>query len=175
MPQVPKAWMMPAIMRRVICHWTAGGYVPSENDLEHYHVLVDGDGVLHRGEHTIADNESAADGEYAAHTRGTNTGSIGVSMCCMVGAKERPFSAGSAPMKQVQWDSMIDVVAQLCKAYAIPVSATTVLGHGEVQKNLGRPQSGKWDPMKLPFAPELTPAEVGQRLRDEVLAKLAAG
>ncbi|MBX9701151.1 MAG: N-acetylmuramoyl-L-alanine amidase [Acetobacteraceae bacterium] len=167
-PTVPKAWMMPAHMMRIICHWTAGSYTPSENDLSHYHILIDGDGGLHRGEHTIADNESTADGDYAAHTRGTNTGSIGVSMCCMAGAKERPFDAGVAPMKPEQWDAMVAVVAQLCAAYGIRVTPQTVLGHGEVERNLGRPQSGKWDPMKLPFDSGLTPAQVGQKLRDEV-------
>jgi N-acetyl-anhydromuramyl-L-alanine amidase AmpD len=173
-PEIPKSWLMPAIMTRVICHWTAGGYMPSENDLAHYHILIDGDGALHQGEHVIADNESAADGDYAAHTAGTNTGAIGVSMCCMVGATDRPFFAGSAPMREVQWDAMIAVVAQLCRAYNIAVTPQTVLGHGEVQKNLGRPQSGKWDPMKLPFAPQLTPAQVGMKLRAEVAALLAA-
>ena len=148
--------------------------MPSENDLAHYHILIDGDGALHQGEHVIADNESAADGDYAAHTAGTNTGAIGVSMCCMVGATDRPFFAGSAPMREVQWDAMIAVVAQLCRAYNIAVTPQTVLGHGEVQKNLGRPQSGKWDPMKLPFAPQLTPAQVGMKLRAEVAALLAA-
>jgi len=174
-PTIPKSWMMPARMVRIICHWTAGGYIPSENDLSHYHILIDGAGALHRGENTIADNESTMDGEYAAHTRGTNSGSIGVSMCCMANAKERPFDAGPAPMKQAQWDAMVAVVAQLCGVYGIAVSPTTVLGHGEVQKNLGRPQSGKWDPMKLPFAPELNSAQVGGKLRAEVAALLAKG
>ncbi len=172
--QVPKAWMKPADMRRVICHWTAGGYTPSENDLAHYHILIDGEGALHRGEHSIPDNESTSDGEYAAHTRGKNGNSIGVSMCCMAGAEERPFRAGVAPMKPVQWDTMVVVVAQLCKAYGIAVTPETVLGHGEVQQILGVTQNGKWDPMKLPFAAELTPKQVGEKLRAEVTAALAA-
>ncbi len=171
-PVIPKSWMMPAKMERIICHWTAGGYIPSENDLSHYHILIDGDGALHAGSHVIADNESTSDGDYAAHTRGTNTGSIGVSMCCMAGAIDRPFNPGQVPMKQLQWDAMIAAVAQLCQAYSIPVTLQTVLGHGEVEKNLGRPQSGKWDPMMLPFAPKLSPEEVGEKLRSEVRALL---
>lgn len=115
-PTVPKARMTPATMVRVICHWTAGSHQPSENDLAHYHILIDGEGELHRGEHTIADNESAGDGDYAAHTKGTNTGSIGVSVCCMVGAREKPFTAGTHPMKLVRWQAMVAVVAQLCRA-----------------------------------------------------------
>lgn len=157
-------------MRRIICHWTAGAYTPSENDLSHYHILVDGDGQLHRGTHSIADNESTGDGDYAAHAKGANSHCIGVTVCCMADAKESPFSSGSFPMKEAQWDAMVDAVAQLCKAYDIPVSSTTVLGHGEVEKNIGIKQEGKWDPMKLSFAPNLTKAQVGSRLRDEVQA-----
>jgi hypothetical protein len=173
MPVIPSAWLSRVRMRRVICHWTAGGYNPSENDREHYHILIDGEGKLHRGSHPIAANESTGDGDYAAHTRGANTRSIGVSMCCMAGAREAPFNGGSAPMKPEQWDAMVDVVAQLCRAYAIEVTPSTVLGHGEVQKNIGTPQKGKWDPMKLPFAPGLSKAQVGAKLRGEVTARLA--
>ena len=172
MSTIPKAWLSNVDMRRIICHWTAGGYAPSENDLHHYHILIDGSGSLHRGTHTIADNSSTADGDYAAHTLGTNTRSIGVSVCCMAGAQESPFKSGSFPMRKIQWDAMVDVVAQLCKAYSIPVTPTTVLGHGEVQKNIGNPQNGKWDPMKLSFAASLTKAQVGKKLRDEVQTAL---
>jgi N-acetyl-anhydromuramyl-L-alanine amidase AmpD len=172
MPTIPASWLSKVDMRRIICHWTAGAYVPSENDLAHYHILIDGDGALHRGTHPIAANESAADGDYAAHTKGTNTRSIGLSMCCMAGAKETPFNAGNVPMKKAQWDAMVDVAAQLCKRYKIAVTPTTVLGHGEVEKNIGNPQNGKWDPMKLPFDPQLSKSQVGARLRTEIQARL---
>ena len=173
MPAIPSAWISKSRMRRIVCHWTAGGYEPSENDLDHYHILIDGNGKLHRGTHPIAANESAGDGDYAAHTRGCNTRAIGVAVCCMAGARETPFAAGSAPMTQLQWDEMTDVVAQLCAAYGIAVTPTTVLGHGEVQKALAIPQRGKWDPMKLPFQSSLTKAQVGAKLRSEVSARLA--
>jgi N-acetyl-anhydromuramyl-L-alanine amidase AmpD len=75
-------------------------------------------------------------------------------------------------MKKVQWDAMVEVAAELCKKYNIPVTPTTVLGHGEVQKNIGIKQLGKWDPMKLSFASALTKAEVGSKLRTEVKAHL---
>lgn len=174
MPDIPNSWLSNVDMRRVICHWTAGSYHPSENDLLHYHILIDGEGDLHRGTHSIADNESTGDGDYAAHTKGTNTRSIGISVCCMAGAHDSPFNSGAFPMKEVQWDAMIDVAAQLCKRYDIPVTPTTVLGHGEVQNNIGTLQNGKWDPMKLSFAPDLTKSKVGRRLREQVQARLDA-
>ena len=172
MAKIPAGWLSNVDMRRVICHWTAGAYTPSENDLSHYHILIDGDGNLHRGEHTIADNEATGDGDYAAHTRGLNTRSVGVSLCCMAGAKESPFKSGSVPMKKVQWETMIEVVAELCKKYKIAVTPTTVLGHGEAQKNIGVVQNGKWDPMRLSFDPSLTKTQVGAKLREEVKAHL---
>jgi hypothetical protein len=173
MSRIPASWLSNVDMRRIVCHWTAGAYNPSENDLLHYHILIDGDGDLHRGTHTIADNESTGDGDYAQHTKGLNTRSIGVSVCCMADAKESPFKSGGFPMKQVQWDAMIEVVAELCKKYNVAITPTTVLGHGEVQKNIGVVQNGKWDPMKLSFASQLTKAQVGTKLRAEVQAHLA--
>ena len=172
MAKIPASWLSNVAMKRIICHWTAGAYNPSENDLAHYHILIDGDGKLHRGEHTIADNELTGDGDYAAHTKGLNQGSIGISVCCMANAKESPFQSGSVPMKKVQWDTMVEVAAELCKKYKIAVTPTTVLGHGEVQKNVGVLQNGKWDPMKLSFAATLSKADVGTKLRTEVKAHL---
>ncbi len=173
MPKIPPGWLSNVEMRRIIVHWTAGAYAPSENDLAHYHILIDGEGNLHRGTHTIADNELTGDGDYAAHTLGANTRAIGVSTCCMAGAKRRPFESGKFPMKEGQWNAMIDVAAQLCKKYKIDVTPRTVLGHGEVEKNLDIKQRGKWDPMKLSFATKLSEAEVGRKLRDEVQTRLS--
>lgn len=158
-------------MKRVICHWTAGGYEATEFDREHYHILIEGDGKLVRGVHSILDNVSTADGRYAAHTRGCNTGSIGVAVCCMAGAQRSPFKPGEFPMLEVQWDAMVRVVAELCRFYDISVTAKTVLGHGEVQAQLGVLQFGKWDPMRLPFDPSLQQQEVGSLLRRQVKAR----
>ena len=155
-------------MRRIVTHWTAGAYSVSALDREHYHIIIAGDGTLVRGDHTIVDNVSSADGDYAAHTRNCNTQSIGVSVACMAGAIERPFSAGPYPMTLLQWTTMARVCAQLCQFYGIQVTPTTVLGHGEVQRNLGIAQAGKWDPMVLPWKPTLTFTEVGDAFRNKV-------
>lgn len=162
---VPPSWLPACVMKRIVVHWTAGGYKASSLDRQHYHIMVEGDGSLVRGDHSIADNTSTADGRYAAHTRGLNTQSIGISACCMAGARERPFYAGTAPMTQVQWLTMAKVAAELCKRYNIPVTEKTVLQHGEVQVNLGVAQAGKWDCNRLAFAPSMTPAEVHDNFR----------
>jgi N-acetyl-anhydromuramyl-L-alanine amidase AmpD len=165
---------MPAAnMARIIAHWTAGTYTPSGLDLAHYHILVKSDGSIVRGQRSIKDNESTADGVYARHTKGTNKGSIGITVCCMRGANESPFSAGASPMLKVQWLALADVAARLCKRYDIAVTPQTVLGHGEVEANIGNPQDGKWDPMKLPWDPGVSSATVGNRFRANVSAVLA--
>jgi hypothetical protein len=173
MSVIDTSWLPPASMKRIICHWTAGGYTASDLDKKHYHILIENDGTLVRGRHTISDNESTADGNYAAHTRGINARSIGIAVCCMADASERPFDAGRFPMTEMQWRTMAAVVAELCRAYHIEVTPTTVLGHGEVERSLGVKQRGKWDPMVLPWEPHLSLQEVGHRFRELVRAFLA--
>jgi peptidoglycan hydrolase-like protein with peptidoglycan-binding domain len=91
----------------------------------------------------------------------------------MVGCQESPFKPGSQPMKKSQWDVMVQVAAELCQFYGIPVTPTTVLGHGEVQANLGIKQKGKWDPMVWPWDTSKTGKQVGAGLRDQVSSALA--
>jgi peptidoglycan hydrolase-like protein with peptidoglycan-binding domain len=173
MPTIPKKLLSPCSMKRVICHWSEGNYKANSTDIEHYHILIEGDGTVRGGDHTIDDNENTADNDYAAHTLNANTESIGVACCCMVGCQESPFKPGSQPMKKSQWDTMVQVVAELCQFYGIPVTPTTVLGHGEVQANLSIKQKGKWDPMVWPWDASKTRKQVGAALRGQVSAALA--
>lgn len=169
---LPDTWKPPANMKRIILHWTAGRHKASGLDRHHYHIMVEDDGNLVLGKFSIKANERPVSGGYAPHTRGTNTGSIGISVCCMRDAKESPFNPGPSPMTKVQWDTMMAVVADLCRTYNIAVTPQTVLGHGEVQKNLGNRQTGKWDPMKLPWDKAASKQEVGERMRAQVSALL---
>ncbi len=164
-------------MDRVICHWSEGNHRANDTDLRAYHILIEGDGKIRFGVFRIDDNISTTDGRYAAHTLNCNTRSIGVSCCSMVGCEESPFQPGSQPMNQTQWQVMSQVVADLCEFYRIPVTPTTVLGHGEVQDNLGITQRGKWDPLVLPwdsstFDVSKTRHVVGNLLRAQVTAQL---
>lgn len=149
---VPADWMPWAAMQRIIVHWSAGTNNVSALDRQHYHIIIDGDGKLVRGDKTIADNVSTSDGVYAAHTLNCNSGSIGVSLAAMAGAVESPFSAGKYPITQAQWAALPHVLADLCRRYSIPVLTTTVLSHAEVQGTLGIRQRGKWDIARLPWA-----------------------
>ncbi len=165
---IEESWMPECVMKRVICHWTAGTHTASEFDREHYHILIEKDGKLVRGVRSIADNVSTHDDVYAAHTKRCNTRSIGVSVCCMASAAHKPFNAGKFPMTKTQWNTLAKVTAELCDRYGIEVTPKTVLGHGEVQKNLEIAQDDKWDPMVLPWDPSLTIAQVGSELRNKV-------
>jgi peptidoglycan hydrolase-like protein with peptidoglycan-binding domain len=160
-------------LKRIVLHWSAGTHTVGGVDREHYHYIVDGSGRVHEGDHEPEDNISASDGDYAAHTRGTNTGSIGVSVAAMHGARERPFDAGPYPITKKQLASFIDLVARLAKAYGIPVTRSTILTHAEVERTLGRVQNGKWD---ITWIPGMTrvgdPIAVGDQLRDRIRAKM---
>jgi hypothetical protein len=156
---------------RVILHWTAGTNVVSSHDKEAYHFIIGGDGSVHDGKHKPEANISTSDGAYAAHTKNCNTGSIGVAIAAMHGATERPFSAGSFPIRQVQVDALVRLVAFLCHKYGIPVTSRTVLSHAEVERTLGIKQAGKIDIMWLPGMTQMgDPVAVGDILRSRIAA-----
>ena len=61
-------------------------------------------------------------------------------------------------MTVTQWQVAAEVVAELCASYNIAVTPRTVLAHGEVQAALGVAQLQKWDPLVLPFTPNVPTA-----------------
>lgn len=162
------------MLKRIIMHWTAGTYEATDYAREHYHGLVDGDGKHVLGKLKPEANISTADGQYVAHTRGTNTGSIGLSICAMGQAQEKPFAAGPWPITPVQVVAFVKMVADFADTYSIPITGQTVLTHAEVQPTLGITQRGKWDIRWLPgmTAPAVDPVEVGDTLRDLIRVEL---
>lgn len=175
MSLIDPSWMPDVTMKRIIVHWTAGAWTASAMDRRAYHVLIEATSRLIRGVASIALNAGRIQPGYAAHTLNCNTDSIGVSMCAMAGAVESPFNAGPFPITQSQFDTMIEVVAELCVRYRIAVSPRTVLYHAEVQSNLGITQRGKWDVARLPFLPDLKTAKaVGDHTRRLVARRVTA-
>lgn len=162
-------------MDRVILHWTAGRSTASSLDKKHYHLLVEGDGSIIEGKESPEDNLVTSDGDYAAHTRGLNTGSIGIGLCGMHGAIESPFNAGAYPLTEKQITSACSLVADLCEKYGIRADRKGVLTHAEVQHVYGVRQRGKWDIARLPFRTDLRgAAAVGDYLRDQVIMRMNA-
>lgn len=177
MVTIPTSWMPKAKMDRIIFHWTAGTHKASSFDKQHYHILIEADGRVVRGAPTIDGNARGnRTGKKASHTLNCNTGSIGVSLCCMGGnnVRESPFVAGKWPLTRTQWEKLALVLADLCRAYDIPVTAKTVLSHAEVQATLGIKQRQKWDISRLAFDPSVKGAKVcGDMMRKAVREAMA--
>jgi hypothetical protein len=172
---VPSTWMPAAKMARIHIHWTAGSHNANAHDKKCYHILIEGDGKLVRGDRPIDANQPGSGKTPASHTLNANTGAIGVSMCCMGGdeVRERPFVAGRFPVTEVQWNKMVEVIADLSSRYGVPVTSKTILTHAEVEPNLGKKQKGKWDITCLAFDSSIVGAKaVGDRLRREVAVAL---
>lgn len=156
---------------RIIGHWTGGPHKATDLDRRHYHFIVEGSGAVVAGNLAPEANLSTADGAYAAHTRGANTGAIGVSMAAMAGARDAPFDWGRAPLTDAQVTAFCRLVAQLAAKYRIQIGPKTVLTHAEVFPALGIRQAGKWDIRVLPGDDRLRPAiEVGEVLRARIRA-----
>ena len=155
-------------MKRIIIHWSAGGYYPTDFEKEHYHFLVDKDGLIHNGKFKPEDNEICKIDKYAAHTGGGNTGSIGVAICAMAGFKNKT-SVGNYPILKKQFESAMDFCASLCEKYNIPITVQNVMTHYEFGvKNPKTTSAGKIDIIYLPPYPWVSKDEVGSFIRSKI-------
>lgn len=139
-------------MKRIILHWTAGAYKPNEIDKQHYHYLIDDTGKVYNGNHKPEDNLNCSDGNYAAHTGGGNTGSIGIAVCGMYNySPTKGITSTPYPLTKVQCERMFKLVAELCKKYNLPINSDTVMTHYEFgKKHPDTTSSGKIDITVLP-------------------------
>lgn len=139
-------------MKRIIIHWTAGTYQPNTTDFEHYHYLINGDGLVIKGKYTPADNENVNDGKYAQHTGGGNTGSIGIAMCGMADySPKKGIVSTKYPLKKVQCERCFKLIAELSKKYNIPITPQNVMTHYEFGKaHPNTSSAGKIDIITLP-------------------------
>lgn len=172
---IPEAWLTKAKVQRVICHWTAGSYHVTPHDRACYHVILCDEQAMGRGTDVRAvrgtrppaGNDSTQDGDYAAHCRGLNTGSFGLSVACMRDAQPRgPY--GDSPLTKLLWERMAQAAAEVLVAYDLELSERTCLFHSEVERVYGKAQAGKWDVDVAPWDPSLTPAEVHAQFRRKV-------
>lgn len=182
---LPSTDKLPAPPKRVICHWTAGAHRASDLDRKHYHLLlehVEGDperteddrvrwiaGVpIERNMRLL----SRADTDYAAHTRGMNSYSIGVALCGMRGAVDRrpaePVDPGPSPISRVQVEALIGFLWQMRIVYGLTPTPAQMHTHYEAETLHGVKQAGKWDITWLPGS-VLGPDEVGPWIREQVI------
>jgi len=160
-------------LHRIHLHWTAGAYGDISLERSSYHILILEDGKIVMGDLKPEANADTRDGQYAAHTRAANSGSIGVSLDAMGGAMERPFTPGRYPITSKQLDSLADVVADLSDTYWIPVSRYSILTHAEVEPTLGIKQRNKWDITWIPgMSRPGDPIAVGDKIRAMVERRL---
>lgn len=147
---------------------TAGTHQPNNLEYEHYHYLINGDGLIIKGKHCVHDNKNCTDGNYAAHTGGGNTGSIGVAVCGMKDYKNKN-NVGNYPLTSIQCEAMYKLVAELCKTYAIPITPQTVLTHYEFGQCHPKTTSyGKIDITWLPKIDFGHTDDVGRYIRSKV-------
>jgi N-acetyl-anhydromuramyl-L-alanine amidase AmpD len=141
-------------------------------DKAHYHFLVEASGKVVKGllppESNIPLNgtslQGQANGSYMAHCGGGNSFTIGVALCGMQG--KGPNGQWRHPLNEKQVQAACKLVAQLCQRYGIALSEATVYTHYEFGlANPKTPSAGKIDISVLPFAPHLSPAQVGPYLR----------
>lgn len=146
-------------------HWTGGQHKANTTDRAAYHTLLEGDGKLIR----LVPYTAAR-----SHTLNANTGAASLAMCCMAGARERPFLWGTAPMTSAQLYALVVETAALSRQYDIPVSPFSMMSHSEVQPTLGIAQNQKWDINIIPGmeAPG-NPIAVGDKIREMVRRELS--
>jgi hypothetical protein len=161
-------------MNRLIVHHTGGTHTANSADRAAYHVLIQGDGSVVAGDHPIEANAPGrplVSGRYAPHTRGLNTGSIGVSICAMAGAVwSTPGTCRWFPTA-LQMHGAVVEIASLVRRFGIEVTRRTLLTHAEVEPTLGVPQRGKWDFDYDPFDrgnPARDPLLIGDMIRERV-------
>jgi hypothetical protein len=154
----------PSGLTRIHWHWTGGWGTANADDKRSYQTLIEADGtVLRLVDPTVR----------RSHTLNANGGAVGLSLCGMVGAVERPFSFGDAPITPAQIDALAAETAELCAIYDIPVSRWSTLSHSEIQPTLGIKQNFKWDINWLPgMAGPGDPITCGDKIRALVEAKM---
>ncbi|MCI1273882.1 MAG: N-acetylmuramoyl-L-alanine amidase [Clostridiaceae bacterium] len=155
-------------MKKIVIHWSAGGYFPNEHDKLCYHFLIDKNGKIYKGRYAPENNEVCKIGHYAAHTGGGNTGAIGVSMCAMAGFKNKN-SVGHYPITKNQFEATMRLCAELCKKYKIEVTQSTVFTHYEFGKrNPNSTSAGKIDIIFIPPYPWVAELDVGSFIRSKI-------
>ena len=155
-------------MKKIIIHWTAGNYFPSDYEKKCYHFLIDKYGQLHHGKFKPEDNLICVKGRYAMHTGGGNTGAIGVAMCAMFGFKSK-YNVGEFPITPEQFEFTANFCAKLASKYNIEITPDNVMTHYEFGKKFTQTSSaGKIDIIYLPPYPWVDKNDVGSFIRTKI-------
>lgn len=107
---------------KIYLHWTAGHY--GQYYLNDYHIAIDYDGSIY------VDN--ALD-EVLAHTYHRNSGAVGITLACCVGATSDDL--GSEPPTNDQIEVMAQVIAVVADGLWLTIDKDHVMTHGEAADN----------------------------------------
>ncbi len=155
-------------MKKIIIHWTAGIYYPTEYEKKYYHYLVDKDGKIHIGYFKPEDNLKCVKNNYAMHTGGGNTGSIGVAMCAMYGFENRN-SVGNYPITSKQFEATMSFCAELSQRYEIEITPKTIMTHYEFgQAHPQTSSANKIDVIYLPPYSWVDQKDIGSFIRSKI-------
>lgn len=107
---------------KIYLHWTAGHY--GQYYLNDYHIAIDYDGSIYV--------ERDLD-EVLAHTYHRNSGAVGITLACCVGATSDDL--GSEPPTAAQIEVMAQVIATVADGLWLTIDKNHVLTHGEAADN----------------------------------------
>lgn len=127
---------------QIYLHWTAGRYGQVYDD---YHLNIDADGTIYCTCSSLTEQKS--------HTWKRNSGSIGIALCCGLGAQANhgyDADLGQFAPTAVQTEKMAQTVALLVTALGLQLTIDTVMTHCEAALLDGYgPYSGdaetRWD------------------------------
>lgn len=107
---------------KIYLHWTAGHY--GQYYLNDYHIAIDADGSIY------ADHDLD---EVLAHTYHRNSGAVGITLACCVGATSDDL--GSEPPTNAQIEAMAQVIVAVADELWLTIDKNHVLTHGEAADN----------------------------------------
>ena len=107
---------------RIYLHWTAGHY--GQYYLNDYHIAIDADGSIY------VDHDFD---EVLAHTYHRNSGAVGITLACCVGATSDDL--GSEPPTDAQIEAMAQVIVAVADGLWLTIDKNHVLTHGEAADN----------------------------------------
>lgn len=107
---------------KIYLHWTAGHY--GQYYLNDYHIAIDADGSIYV-DHNLD--------EVLAHTYHRNSGAVGITLACCVGATSDDL--GSEPPTNAQIEAMAQVIVAVADGLWLTIDKNHVLTHGEAADN----------------------------------------
>ena len=107
---------------KIYLHWTAGHY--GQYYLNDYHIAIDADGSIY------VDHDFD---EVLAHTYHRNSGAVGITLACCVGATSDDL--GSEPPTDAQIEAMAQVIVAVADGLWLTIDKNHVLTHGEAADN----------------------------------------